>query len=113
MKIETKATNTVSISIEEIKELIRKEYVLIGDINLIIKDSDVAPNTGVKEKDGWFYVPEDWNEDQCPHVNLDKEPIDVILRNGSMDSLGRAQDATLCWIQENCDYDIIKYRKAK
>jgi plasmid maintenance system antidote protein VapI len=105
MKIQTK--HVVELTIEDIIRLVRDDQEITGDIEIKIIDKVVDTNNGE-----WIDVPTDWNYTFCPSDSISNfDKIEVQYRRGTVEEIEHAGDLTVGWVQENHEWDVVKFRK--
>lgn len=112
---------TVKTTIQEVQKALRllnpnlpTEFVLDIDIECnaeVDKVSSVEQAT--EDSNAWIDVPKYWSKPYCP-TNINKGSlIDVGFRCGKENHSVSSLDYQDSWLQENCEWDIVKYRVSK
>lgn len=97
----------VILTIQDVIMLVRKEYQL-PDVQVEI-EGFVEVNT-YSVADGWIDVPSDWSTPSAPPTVSGCYKIEVCLRDGTVVQ-GHPDYWVTSWVQENNQYDIVKFRK--
>lgn len=99
----------ISITLEEIYSLVRKEYRLADDV---IIDIDGIHPPATRDPYAWQEVPVDWDNAWVSDHTLIGECVDVIHRNGKVSYNNISNSWQSFWRQDGCAVDIVKFRKA-
>ena len=97
----------------EVITLVRYQYGFHDDDNIQVEIEgfgEVA--TTDNNTDGWISVPSDWNKDYPTPEALECFNIVAQLRNGEITEADHPSAWSFSWVQENNQYDIVKFRKA-
>ena len=111
MKIDSKTTVTVDISVDELKQLalwaLKQQSVVPTDA-----DVDFTITQDVEKTDSlWTVVPPDWQHSYCPDPDIDNMSIlEVELRDGTTRYIDKVCDWSRNWYQESNPADIVRYR---
>lgn len=98
----------VKISVSEIKKILAEKFCLYHDFELEIVEDSVVESEAVKQdNEGWIDVPKDWSEPCCP---TDCKIVDIECRGGWKDTSVDPTNIDISWVQEDCNWDIIRYR---
>lgn len=110
MQITTETKHVVSLTIEDIRSLLKAQHGLEGDIEVKIVDQEEAIKV---EENPWIEVPKNWSYKLCPTNGFYPEDlIEVELRNGEITKY-KIGTLTVSWVQGGHPMDIRRYRKAK
>lgn len=89
---------------------IRAQYQLPESVEIEIDEDCIETNTSL-----WHEVPSNWNHMRAPDLvyTYAYANIDVMYRNGDIETRHVSSFHGDYWKQENSDYDIVKFRKAQ
>ena len=104
----------VTLTMNEVIALVRYQYGFHDDDNIQVEIEGFgevdAVSTVSTDTDGWINVPADWSKPYPPSTVNGCYKLEVSLRDGTL-LQGPPDNWISSWVQENDQYDIVKFRK--
>ena len=109
----------ITLTMNEVIALVRNQYRFHDDDNIQIQieiegfgevDAVSTVSTVSTDTDGWISVPADWSKPYPPSTVNGCYKLEVSLRDGTLFQ-GPPDNWIAFWVQENDQYDIVKFRK--